>query len=114
MRYVRRFPGAASLAGVAGRGVVAHTGSVALRALADRPGLTAAMSAALTRRGFVPVHDRGRGLADTAVMIADGGRVHTSSPELSRRGRPPVTSGRCRRGPPVRHDPGGAARTTCG
>jgi hypothetical protein len=60
---------------VAGRGVVAHTGSVALRALADRTGLTAALSAALTRRGFTPVHDRGRVLADTAVMIADGGRV---------------------------------------
>jgi hypothetical protein len=29
----------------------------------------------MTRRGFVPVHDRGRVLADTAVMIADGGRV---------------------------------------
>jgi hypothetical protein len=60
---------------VAGRGVVSHSGSVALRALADRSGLTRAMSAALTRRGFAPVHDRGRVLADTAVMIADGGRV---------------------------------------
>ena len=60
---------------VAGRGVVAHTGAVALRALADRTGLSAAMSAVLARRGFDPVHDRGRVLADTAVMIADGGRV---------------------------------------
>lgn len=60
---------------VAGRGVVSHTGSVALRALADRTGLTAATSSALTRRGFTPVHDRGRVLTDTAVMIADGGRV---------------------------------------
>jgi hypothetical protein len=60
---------------VAGRGIVSHTGSVALRALADRTGLTAAMSSALARRGFDPVHDRGRVLADTAVMIADGGRV---------------------------------------
>src|SRR4051812_28325034 len=60
---------------VAGRGVVAHTGSVALRALADRTGLTTSLSSALTRRGFAPVHDRGRVLADTAVMIADGGRV---------------------------------------
>src|SRR3982751_4867869 len=56
---------------VAGRGVVAHTGSVALRALADRTGLTGALSSALTRRGFAPVHDRGRVLADTAVVIAD-------------------------------------------
>lgn len=60
---------------VAGGGVVAHTGSVALRALADRSGLTGAMSSALARRGVTPVHDRGRVLADTAVTIADGGRV---------------------------------------
>lgn len=60
---------------VAGRGVVSHTGSVALRALADRTGLTAAASTALVRRGFAPVHDRGRVIIDTAVMIADGGRV---------------------------------------
>jgi Transposase DDE domain group 1 len=60
---------------VAGHGVVSHTGSVALRALADRTGLTAAASAALARRGFIPVHDRGRVLTDTAAMIADGGRV---------------------------------------
>jgi len=40
---------------VAGRGVVSHTGSVALRALADRTGLTDEVSAALTRRGFAPV-----------------------------------------------------------
>src|SRR4051812_10204074 len=59
---------------VAGRGVVAHTGSVALRALADRTGLTTAVSSALARPGFEPVHHRGRVLADSAVMIADGGR----------------------------------------
>ena len=60
---------------VAGGGVVSHAGSVALRALADRTGLTPAASSALARRGFDPVHDRGRVLTDTAVMIADGGRV---------------------------------------
>jgi hypothetical protein len=60
---------------VAGRGVVSHTGSVALRALADRSGLAGALSLALTRRGFAPVHDRGRVFADLAVSIADGGRV---------------------------------------
>lgn len=60
---------------VAGRGVVSHAGSVALRALADRTGLTGAASTALRVPGFVPVHDRGRVLTDTAVMIADGGRV---------------------------------------
>jgi hypothetical protein len=60
---------------VAGHGVVSHTGAVALRALADRTGLTSAASVALARRGFDPVHDRGRVFTDTAVMIADGGRV---------------------------------------
>jgi hypothetical protein len=54
---------------------VSHTGSVAVRALADRSGLTGGLSAATARRGFTPVHDRGRVLADAAVMIADGGRV---------------------------------------
>lgn len=60
---------------VAGRGVASHAGAVALRALADRTGLTGALSGALARRGFTPVHDRGRVLADLAVAIADGGRV---------------------------------------
>lgn len=46
-----------------------------LRLIADRTGLTAGLSRALARHGFVPVHDRGRALADTAVLIADGGRV---------------------------------------
>ena len=60
---------------VGGHGVVSHTGSAALRMLADRTGLTGALSSALRRRGFTPVHDRGRVLADTAVLIADGGRA---------------------------------------
>jgi Transposase DDE domain group 1 len=60
---------------VGGHGVVSHTGSAAVRMLADRTGLTGALSKALYRRGFNPVHDRGRVLADTAVLIADGGRV---------------------------------------
>jgi hypothetical protein len=60
---------------VAGRGVVSHAGAVALRALADRTGLTAQLSVATARRGFAPVHDRGRVLADVAVAIADGARV---------------------------------------
>jgi len=58
-----------------GTGVVAHAGSVALRLLADRTGLTAELSKAMARRSFVPVHDRGRVLADVAVMIADGGEA---------------------------------------
>jgi hypothetical protein len=60
---------------VGGGGVVSHVGSVALRALADRTGLTGAVSTALARRGFASVHDRGRVLTDAAVVIADGGRV---------------------------------------
>ena len=47
----------------------------ALRIIVDRTGLTGRLSRALARRGFVPVHGRGRVLADTAVLIADGGRV---------------------------------------
>jgi hypothetical protein len=58
-----------------GSGVVAHAGSVALRLLADRTGLTGALSAAMHRRSFTPVHDRGRVLADVAVMLADGGEA---------------------------------------
>ena len=58
-----------------GVGVVAHAGSVALRLLADRTGLTAELSKAMARRSFEPVHDRGRVLTDVAVMLADGGEA---------------------------------------
>jgi len=58
-----------------GTGVVAHAGSAGLRLLADRVGLTAALSAALTRGSFSPGHDRGRVLTDVAVMLADGGEA---------------------------------------
>ena len=60
---------------VGGHGVVSHAGSAVLRLLADNSGLTGTLSKALARRGFIPVHDRGRVLVDTAVCIADGGRV---------------------------------------
>ena len=60
---------------IAGHDVINHTGAAALRIIADRTGLTAGLSRALARGGFVPVHDRGRVLADAAVLIADGGRV---------------------------------------
>ena len=60
---------------VDGHGVVSHTGSAALRLIADNTGLTGGLSRALARCGFVPVHDRGRVLTDLAVCIADGGRV---------------------------------------
>ena len=58
-----------------GTGVVAHAGSVAVRMLADRTGLTDALSSAVARRGFTPVHDRGRVLVDVATMIAAGGEA---------------------------------------
>jgi hypothetical protein len=58
---------------VGGHGVVSHAGSAATRMLADRAGLTGALSGALARRGFTPLHDRGRVLTDLAVAIADGG-----------------------------------------
>lgn len=60
---------------IGGRGVVNHAGAAALRLIADRTGLTEGLSRALARRGFTPIHDRGRVLADAAVLIADGGRV---------------------------------------
>jgi hypothetical protein len=55
-----------------GQDVINHAGTAALRLITDRTGLTAGLSQALARRGSEPVHDRGRVLADTAVMIADG------------------------------------------
>jgi len=58
-----------------GQGIVSHAGLVLLRALADRTGLTGGLSKALARRGFTPVHDRGRVLADLAAAIADGATV---------------------------------------
>ena len=56
---------------VDGHGVVSHTGSAALRLIADNTGLTGGLSRALARRGFVPVHDRGRVLTDLAVCEND-------------------------------------------
>ena len=58
-----------------GTGVVAHAGSVAVRLLADRTGLTKELSKATARRSFAPVHDRGQVLVDVAVMLADGGEA---------------------------------------
>jgi len=58
-----------------GTAVVAHAGSVAVRLLADRTGLTKELSKATKRRSFVPVHDRGQVLVDVAVMLADGGEA---------------------------------------
>ena len=57
-----------------GRGLAAHAGARLLADLADNVGLTAALSVAMAgskQRGRG--HDRGRVLADAAVMVADGG-----------------------------------------
>ena len=58
-----------------GTGVLAHAGSVAVRMLADRVGLTGHLSTATTRRGFIPGHDRGRVLVDLATMVTAGGEA---------------------------------------
>ena len=58
-----------------GTGMVPLAGAAAVRLLADRVGLTAALSAALTRRRFVPVHDRGRVLVDVATVLTAGGEA---------------------------------------
>jgi hypothetical protein len=58
-----------------GDAVISHAGAAALRLTADRSGLTMALSRVLRRDGFIPGHDRGRVLTDTAVMMADGGNT---------------------------------------
>jgi hypothetical protein len=60
--------------GADGAGVVAMAGAVPLRMLGDRSGLTAALSRALARVDFFPVHDRGRVLVDVATAIGCGAR----------------------------------------
>ena len=57
-----------------GEGVVSHAGSALLVAVADRVGLTAALSAAMEpTRQRSSAHDPGVVLRDVAVMLADGG-----------------------------------------
>jgi DDE family transposase len=69
---------------VGGHGVVSHVGSGLLRLVADRVGLTSALSVALVRPGFWPVHDRGRVLADLAVALADGATTISAIDTLRR------------------------------
>jgi hypothetical protein len=57
-----------------GVGIVAWAGAVPVRMLADRTGLTGGLSQVLARRGFDPLHDRGRVLVDVATAIACGAR----------------------------------------
>ena len=59
-----------------GTGVVSHAGTVLLAELADRIGLTAALSEATDGlRERRAGHDPGRVLVDVAVAIADGART---------------------------------------
>ena len=53
--------------------LVTHVGAVPLRLLAERTGLTAGVSAAMRRRGFDPVYDRGQVLLDLALVLILGG-----------------------------------------
>jgi hypothetical protein len=58
----------------AGDGVVAHVGLHALGAFADRVGLGDALSARIPLAGErLPVHDRGKVLAQAMLMLAGGG-----------------------------------------
>ena len=57
-----------------GEGLVSHAGVALLVELADRVGLTGALSDALAlTRERRSAHDPGRVLRDVAVMLADGG-----------------------------------------
>jgi Transposase DDE domain group 1 len=57
-----------------GEGLVSHAGIALLAELAERAGLTAALSEALSgTRERRSAHDPGRVLVDVAVMLADGG-----------------------------------------
>jgi len=61
-----------------GEGLISHAGTALLTELADRSGLTSAMSAALAgTRERRSAHDPGRVLVDVAVMLADGGECVT-------------------------------------
>ena len=57
-----------------GDGLVSHAGSALLAQVADKTGLTRALSLALNEPGLrAGSHDRGRVIRDLAVMLADGG-----------------------------------------
>ncbi len=57
-----------------GDGLVSHAGSVLLAQVADKSGLTRALSSAVGEPGLrAGSHDRGRVVCDLAVMLADGG-----------------------------------------
>jgi hypothetical protein len=55
--------------------LVGFAGALPLRLLAERTGLRAGLSAAMRRRGFVPVYDRGQVLVDLALTMVLGGEA---------------------------------------
>jgi Transposase DDE domain group 1 len=55
--------------------LVGFAGALPLRLLAEQAGLRAGLSAAMTRRGFHPVYDRGQVLIDLAVAQVLGGEA---------------------------------------
>lgn len=57
-----------------GKKLVGKAGIVPVRRLADKVGLTDALGAALVRRGFRPVHDRGTVLVSAACAVLLGAR----------------------------------------
>jgi hypothetical protein len=57
-----------------GRKLVGKAGIVPVRRLADKVGLTDALSSALVRRDFHPVHDRGGVLVSAACAVLLGAR----------------------------------------
>ncbi len=55
--------------------LIGHAGALPLRLLAERAGLRAGLSAAMRRRGFDPVYDRGQVLVDLALTLVLGGEA---------------------------------------
>jgi DDE family transposase len=55
--------------------LVGSAGALPLRLLAERTGLRAGLSSAMTRRGFTPLYDRGQLLVDLAVTQLLGGEA---------------------------------------
>ena len=71
-----------------GDGLVSHAGAALLAELADRVGLTGALSKALSiTRERRSAHEAGRVIRDVAVMVADGGDCVTDLAGLRGQGR---------------------------
>ena len=55
--------------------LIGHAGALPMRLLAEQTELRAGLSAAMRRRGFDPVYDRGQVLVDLALMLILGGEA---------------------------------------